>query len=224
MARKITREFTLDDCEDEIIFTASAVAADPDTEDLREVVEGWLALVDGARVRDREARIAAGQASAARVVANGRLDDACQAFGDDLNLAVKKERGSARFARFFPRTVSAFVRQRLATQAVAVRSWLAVKDDDVLERHRAALERWCVAAEKALAGAASSVQVRGQFQVARESLAESLTRERDGLEAKLVARAHERGLPRDWPGRFFRTESAARAEQLPPEAGSSAVS
>jgi hypothetical protein len=197
--------------------------ADPDAAELRETIGGWLGLVDAARAKDREARIAAGQASATRVVANGRLDDACQTFGDELNLAVKKERASARFARFFPQTISGFVRQRLATQVAAVRSWLGVKDEEVLERHRADLDRWCSAAEKALAGTSTSAQVRGEAQVAREALAEDLTRERDGLEARLVARAHERGLPRDWPARFFRTE-VSRSESAVPEAIASPVS
>jgi hypothetical protein len=109
MARKITRDFTFDQCEDEVIFTSSAIMADPDAAELREAIGGWLGLVDAARAKDREARIAAGQASATRVVANGRLDDACQTFSDELNLAVKKERASARFARFFPQTISGFV-------------------------------------------------------------------------------------------------------------------
>jgi hypothetical protein len=55
--------------------------------------------------------------------------------------------------------------------------------------------------------------------IARETLQDDLTRERDGLEALLVVRARERGLPRDWPARFFRVARRDGADAVAPPAG-----
>lgn len=228
MARKITERFTLDECEDEIIYTRAALKADPDAADLLPVTEAWLSQVDKARTADRAARMAMGEATALRVVANGRLDDTCAHFGDDLNLAVRKDRASARWRRFFGGPVTNFVRQRLASQVRAVRAWLAITGDEVLEKFRPELDRWSANAQSALDATAESAQARGTAHVVRETLAEDLTRERDGLYAQLFARANERGLGREWPSRFFRqvarndaTESTEPVPQAP--SGSASV-
>lgn len=83
---------------------------------------------------------------------------------------------------------------------------LGASQDPVLEQHRAELERWSKVAEAALEQTRGSSAVRGEAWVAREELAEGLTRERDGLRDALAARARERDLPRDWPDLFFRVE------------------
>ena len=221
MPRKIIETALLDDIEDDIIITIASLKADPDARDLVEMTNKWFASVDATRAKDREARIAIGEAAALRTIANGRLDDECRSFGDNLNLAVKKDRTSARWKRFFTHTVGDFVKQRLASQVAAVRAWLLVTPDDVLDRHRPALDQWSATAQTALDQTAASAQVRGAAHLAREALAEDLTRERDGLEAALVARAKERGLARDWPSRFFRviarTTPAAATAPSPPE-------
>lgn len=204
MARKIADLTTLDDCEDEVLFTRAALKADPDAADLVAITDGWLGLIDEARAADRAARSAITEATALRGIANARLDDACRAFGDDLHIAVKRDRTSARWKRFFPHTVSDFVRQRLSSQISAVQGWLAVTGDDVLDKHRPELERWSKAAADALTNSSASRQARGGAQVSRESLAEDLTRERDRLEGRLTAKAHELNLPRDYSSRFFR--------------------
>jgi len=79
-----------------------------------------------------------------------------------------------------------------------MKAWLTITGDAVIEKFRAELERWTVAGDAAITATASSAQVRGAGLVAREQLAEDMTRERDGLHAQLVARGHERGLARDW--------------------------
>jgi len=43
-------------------------------------------------------------------------------------------------------------------------------------------------------------------------MARDLTRERDGLDDALSARARERGLPREWPDLFFRVQSRSKAD------------
>src|SRR5690349_5453945 len=127
---------------------------------------------------------------AARAVANVRLDRACVGFGDSLLAAVKKDRTSARWKQFFrDLAVSQFIRQALDRQVSTVRGWLGASQDPVLEQHRAELERWSKVAEAALEQTRGSSAVRGEAWVAREELAEGLTRERDGLRDALAARA-----------------------------------
>jgi hypothetical protein len=202
---------TFDTFEDEMLFTRAALAADPDSADLVSATESWLGLIDAARAKDRDARAAIANTDAARVVANGRLDRACGAFGDDLHRAVEKDRAATRWTQFFSVPVSRFVRQALSRQSVTVRAWLMSSMDAVLEQHRDALERWTAAAEKALVQTRGTALVRGGARQAREELAEELTRERDGLHDALRSRGRERGLPRDWSDVFFRVESRSGA-------------
>lgn len=202
MPRKIDVDWTLDTIEDEILFTRSALEADPDARDLAALTDDWLGLVDEVRVRDRAARMAEASASAHRAVANGRLDDACRQFAKRLGLET--DTGSARWKRFFGKPVGAWLKQRLAGQVTAVRGWLTITGDAVLDASREPLTQWSDASHAALERTAASAQVRGAARVAREELAIDLTRERDGLHAVLVARANERGLGRDWPARFHR--------------------
>lgn len=204
MARKLTAAMTFDTFEDEVLHTRTALAADPDAQDLVAMTEGWLGKVDAARALDRTARVATAEATALRQVSNGRLDPLCAAFGDALYLAVGKDRGAARWTQFFKLPVNRFVRQAFPTQVTLVRGWLAI-DDSLLATHRTGLDTWSAKGQEALARTAATVAPVGAARLAREQLAEDLTRERDGLEDALSSRARERKLPRDWPSLFFRT-------------------
>ena len=203
--RKTTARMPLDDAEDEVHFTRAAIKADPDASPLLPMTDDWLALIDAVRVKDRQARVAEADATAARVVANFHFDRACTQFGDDLFLAVGKDRESARWTQFFPIAVSRFVKMRFDKQIQKVQGWLAPSvTEPALDTHRAALTKWCHAAVAALGQTSAASMVRGAAQVAREQLAEDLTRERDGLHDALAAIGRTKGLPRDWPKQFFR--------------------
>jgi hypothetical protein len=178
------------------------------------MTSGWLGLIDSARSKDRAARQAQAEADAARVIGNDRLDRACVQFGDELFLAVSKDRSSARWLQFFTLSVSKFVRQRLSTQVERVRGWLQ-STDALLETHRKPLDTWSKAAGDALVQTRGVAVVRGEARIAREELAEDLTRERDGLHDALSAIARERKLPREWPDLFFRTQSRSAADEIP---------
>src|SRR4051812_8014537 len=104
--REIPPDFPLDDTEDEIHFTRATLKADPIASHLLPMTDDWLPLVDSVRAKDRQARIANADATAARVVSNFHFDHACTQFGDDLFLAVGKDRESARWTQFFPIAVS----------------------------------------------------------------------------------------------------------------------
>jgi hypothetical protein len=224
MPRKIPDDITFDEAENDIIFTRAAMAADPDAADLLSMTDGWMTLVDDARVAERTARIAVAESDAQRAVSNGRLDRACVHFGDDLYSAVGKDKTSPRWIKFFSITVSRFVRQALPKQVQRVKGWLEASNDQVLEKHRNDLTKWSTAADAALTKTRGTSVARGDAWEKRAEMAESLTRERDGLHEALAARAREVGLPRAWPDTFFRVErrgGAAEdaAEPEPPEAG-----
>jgi hypothetical protein len=220
MPRKVISKWSFDMVEDEILFTMASLAADPDSKDLLSLTEGWLARLDEARTKDRGARQEMAGADALRAVANGRLDRACVAFGDDLRIVVGKDTTSPRFRQFFLHPVSIFIRGSLPKQVAKVRAWLG-SEDEALEPHRAGLDRWSKAAADALERTNALALVRGQAQIAREQLADDLTRERDGLHEALSARSRAQGLDRRWPDLFFRTESRSRSrvEEAPEEAG-----
>jgi hypothetical protein len=223
MPRKIPATITLDDAEDETLFTTSTIKADPDARELLPMTTAWLGLIDSARAKDRAARQAQVEADAARVIANDRLDRACVQFGDELFLSVGKDRSSARWLQFFTVSVSKFVRQRLSTQVERVRGWLQ-STDALLETHRKPLDTWSKAAGEALVQTRAVAVARGEARIAREELAEDLTRERDGLHDALSAIARERRLSREWPDLFFRTQGRGAGDeaQEAPAAGAPA--
>src|SRR5437016_4766255 len=113
MPRKIQGDITLDDAEDEILFTRAALKADPDAQTLVPSTDTWMSLVDDARTKDREARESVMDTDARRIVANARLDAACTRFGDDLFLACGKDTKAKRWTQFFSVAVSRFIRQPL---------------------------------------------------------------------------------------------------------------
>ncbi|MBK9266377.1 MAG: hypothetical protein IPM54_42150 [Polyangiaceae bacterium] len=210
--RKITADMPLDDDEDEVFFTRATIKADPNAADLLPMTDDWLGLIDAARAKDRQARIAETDATAARVVSNFHFDRACTAFGDDLYLAVGKNRESPRWTQFFSVAVSRFIKIRFDKQVQKVKSWLGPDvNDATLDKHRTPLTTWSNAAAASIDQTTSAAMVRGAARIAREQLAEDLTRERDGLYDALSARAREKGLPRDWPKQFFRVTTRKTA-------------
>ncbi len=216
MARKINSDFTYDEMENEILYTRAGLAADPDASDLVSITEDWVAIVERARAQDRAARTANHEAAALRSVANRRLDAQCRDFGRDLAAALKNDRKSPRWTRFFRTTVDAFIAQPLSAQAAAVIGWLSI-EDEVLARHAEWLGRWAHAAQAALTTTNASAQVRGSASIARESAAEDLTKSRDGLEVILTQRALERNLGRDYAPGFFIQERRKTSKRAPEE-------
>ncbi|HEX2574233.1 MAG TPA: hypothetical protein VH877_32095 [Polyangia bacterium] len=206
MPRKLLANMTLDEMEDEVLFTEAALHADPDAAALATRTGPWIERIDAARPHDRKARAAVARGDAARQVAVDRLRRTCVAFGDDLYLAVGKNRKDARWQQFFPRAVSRFVRQPQGALVNTVRGWLSSRDP-ALDRHRTDLERWSQSADLALVDTSAVAIVRGDAHQTRGAVAVELTQERDKLHDDLSAIARERGLPRGWPDTFFRVET-----------------
>jgi hypothetical protein len=212
--RQITADFPFDDTEDEVLFTRAAVKADPNASHLLSMTDDWLALVDAARAKDREARVANADATAARVVSNFHFDNSCTQFGDDLFLAVGKDRESKRWTQFFPIAVSRFVKMRFDKQIQKVQAWLEPNiTEATLDKHRSALTTWCNAAAAALKQTGAVSMTRSTAQIAREQLADDMTRERDGLYDALSVHGRNKGLPRDWPKQFFRVTKRKSSDE-----------
>jgi hypothetical protein len=204
MPRKIIAAMPLDQLEDEVLFTIASMEADPDANPLVPMTEGWLESIAAVRKVELMARKAIAATDARRMVANGRLDNACTSFGDDLYLACGKDTASTRWRQFFRAPVSRFVRTSLSKQVGAVLGWLS-SSDAVLVKHKPTLETWSMKADAALKETAALAMTRGQVLSARDQLAEDLTAERDGVRDALAAVARTKGLPRTWPEVFFRT-------------------
>src|SRR5512143_2786459 len=106
MPRKLPATMTLDALEDETLYTGAALRADPDAAPFASRTDDWIARIDEVRAMDRRARTAMANTDAARMVASDRLGQSCTAFGDDLYMAVRKDRTCSRWLQFFPLAVS----------------------------------------------------------------------------------------------------------------------
>ena len=209
MARGLFAELTFDTMESEAMFTLSMLRADPNTADLAPLAEPWPGLIDAVRAFDRDFRQIEADTDAARITANQYLDSACVKFGDELYLAAGKDRSSSRWTKYFPGSVSDFVKQPLSKQVSMVRGWLSASTDEVLEKHRPALEEWSGKADKALVDTDAVAVRRRDVWQQREGLAASLTEQRDSLHRTLGERAKEKSLSRTWPDTFFRAGTAS---------------
>ena len=81
--------------------------------------------------------------------------------------------------------------------------------DATLDAHRQPLDTWSAAASAAVEKTRATAIVTVEARLAREALAEDLTRAQDGLEEALRVRSRERNLGRDWPKLFFPVASRA---------------
>lgn len=212
MPRQLTTRTTLAEHESEIFFTRAGLGADPDAVDFLPRTDHWMDAVDTVAKAQRKAREFVAITDAQRAVANARLDGHTAKFGNELDLAVDRDRAGGRFKRFFgTQTIKGFCRQAFPRQVALVLAWAEIVDD-VFDRHKEQILRWARAGRAALDETAKTATVRGEAAIAEERLAEDMTRERDALHAELVTRAKERHLPREWPDTFFRVETRSSSQ------------
>ena len=213
MPRKITERIPLDEIEEEVLFTQAVLAADPDSKDLSIDAEDWLDAVDEMREKERQLRREVAHVEAARMIADNRLNEACNRFGAELTFDTRNDRESPRFRQFFSIPASRLAKMSLSKRVVTVRAWLG-SEDVVLSKHREALETWVNQADQAVVETQRQSLKRKEMQIAREKLAMDLTRKRDSLAESLAERAREKDLDREWSKAFFRTgRSSSNGEQ-----------
>ena len=205
MARALSPKKTIDFLREEVWFTEASLAANADGEPYVALTASWEPLVDGLDAEFRAVAKAEVQADALFMGANTELDEAVIAFFDSLHIAVRKDHADPRWTRYATEAPSVFIKQPLADEIAAVRSWLAAPEPDpVLETHRTALEATTSKAERAIAALNAVGQRRAVYHQHKTEGTAKLTAERDALERTLGEVAAQKGLGRKWPQRFFR--------------------
>jgi len=216
MPRQIDPDETFESLRDETWFTGARLADEPLAADLFDRTDDWQARIDASERASRALDKDETQTEAARVGGNLVLDAACTDFGDDLLVAVSKDRASPRWRAFFRSSVSDFILQPLSTQAVAVRGWLTDSDDEVLIQHKPVLEVANVRVERAIAREATLALRRATFMQDREALAGFISAQRDVLHADLSTLARANKLPRAWADSFFRSSKGGKKRPVTP--------
>lgn len=210
MPRPIDNDDTFETLRDEVHFTGARLADEPITAALFDRIDEWQTRIDAtektARALDKEEA----QLDASRVGGNLVLDAACTDFGDDLLVAVGKDRGSPRWRGFFRSSVSDFILQPLNQQVVAVRAWLTESSDEVLAEHKATLEVAATRVERVVTRERTLATRRGAHTQDREALVAFLSAQRDALYVDLSALARTNRLPRAWADSFFREAKGKR--------------
>ena len=145
----------------ELCLPRAARQTDPAAYDFQPHADGRRGMVDTAAALQRKAREHDSNTDAMRVVANHRLDAGCGRFGSELTLDVGRDRKSARWKQFFgSSTITAFCKQALGKQVLAVLAWEPVIDA-LFDRHKPEILKWAKAADVALKDTAATASVRG---------------------------------------------------------------
>lgn len=213
-----------DDVFEDLVSTEAALGADPDAKDfvprVAELIEGGWEVATRA-MRDSLRTEAAARAIAA--VRDAELDDDVLGFGDALLAAVGKDRLDARFKRYFKQAPTRFVRIGRVAEATAVQSWvpsIEKEPEPAVAAFAEPLAKEAQASLDALSGATTATGERASTRARMwDAFVKRADAERALLHADLVRRGQERGRPKGWPERFFRTvsRSPSKAGEVPTE-------
>lgn len=208
-APRMLRDDPAEDVLSDLLFTESALAADPDAADFAPVItphiDGWEVVTRALRAATRIEI----KTEALAALRDADLDDAVIRFSDDLLRAVGKSSDDPRFRRYFKQSPSRFIRNARLEEAATVKSWISsikVEPEPEVSRHAELLAKAAQASAEALEGTATAAGERASLRV-RDwgSYIRGVDATRDALYADLVKRGQEKKKPRDWAGRFFRT-------------------
>lgn len=206
-----------DDVFEDLVSTEAALGADDDAKDFVPRVAG---LIEGGwEIATRAMRDSLRTEAAAKAIAavrDAELDDDVLRFGDALLGAVGKDRLDGRFKRYFKQAPTRFVRIGRLTEATTVQSWVpsikkepepavAAFADPLAKEAQASLDALSAATTAAGERASTRARVWDAFVTRADA-------ERALLHADLVKRGQERGRPKGWPDRFFRTVSRSPAK------------
>lgn len=203
MIRKLTEKMTIDDLQDEVVFTQAMLKAHPLVAHLSTYADDWDDDLPGLLGQSRANRNLRIFLDARRQVANEYLGRHIDAFSDDLLKFVNKDRTHKLYTQYFTRPPAEFVDQPLVDEVAAVRAWLP-NNQPLLDPHRPELVRWSDTADAVLAEDKRAIQLTAELGQMRERIVNALTAKRDALWALLAEVARQHGLPRTWPNTFFR--------------------
>lgn len=230
--------------------------ADIKRDDSLETIWGILVWEEARMIKDKDAADLAPDASAlltqwelvdagqraawrAEIIAdagvascNDQLDDTVVEVDAEL-FRIFKSRNKSRYTRYFKKPRNEVVRLRLEKELKEVRTWpgsLQTEPEPALQALGQRLEADVNAGDAAITERADAAASRADHRVrAIEAFVDAANAARRTRYGILVQRAVDRGLPKDWPQRFFKKSSSsqakaakARAEKAQPAAASAA--
>lgn len=203
-----------------LIYEAARLAHDKDASDLarpaRALVERWKGVTLGQRdfwaaEIDAQAGVDAGSSG---------LEDVITAIDKEM-LRLVPDREAPRRKRYFKKTRSEITRLGLESAIEYVREWpesLKSEPEPSLQALGAQLAEQIASGDTLVRARAVALAKTSDHRV-REIVrfVDELNAERRVRYGLLIQRAHERGLPTDWPDRFFKKTAAAQRKAKPSE-------
>lgn len=193
---------------EEVVYTEARLLNDPRTRDLApgfgQLVESVLTAEANQRKVWRDEVVA--QASCDTV--NVDFDLTVESLGLQLFVVVNRDRKSALWRRYFPKTVHDVTRLALGRQVNQTRGWpssLETEEDAALQAYAPQIAKLVADGDTALQSRVNAASRRAD-QRAREitDLVEDINALRTNTLGRLLQRAVKHKLPRDWAESFFR--------------------
>ncbi len=216
--RTIQHSESLDGVWEELIYSEARLLGDPLTRDLAPAFAERLATLE--TVRAGQYAVWRGEIVVQATVdtENLSLDGTTEGFGVKLFAAEDGKRGSARWKRYFPTSVSDTVKLALERQLARVRGWAASlrgEPEPELVAYADSFARHVVAGDAAVQGRIDAAAKRNDHRV-REivALIDDVNALRLGTLGRLLQRAVKNGKSREWAESFFR-RSQRRAVATP---------
>jgi hypothetical protein len=221
--RNLSEEEPLDAVWDEMVFTESRLKGDERTKELAPVATTAIGQIDETRTGLLGVRRNEVAAHAAVSAADNQLDDWICDFDRSLINAVRGDKESAGYRRYFKNARWTYVRMGLESELSEVRGWvasLATEPDQVLKDHGVRLAALVVAGDAVLEQRRAAISARSDFRVRKViPLVSQMNAARGTLYGALVTKAAQAGLPSDWPNRFFKqsVRTSKTVEEVPPD-------
>lgn len=211
---------SLDTVAEELLFTSSRLDSDEHGKEFAPMVTEQIAQVDQVRKGQVSASRDEVAAQAAVSAADDRLDDWIESFGRNLKDVVRGDMQAPLFKRYFTTAPWTFIRLGLESELSRVRGWtdsLASEPNQSLKDMGARLTTLIAQGEAALDRRRKAANARSDHRVRSiTSIIEEVNATRGALYGKLATKAAEVGLPLDWPSRFFRKSTRAKAQPAEP--------
>jgi len=226
--RTLRHAESLDAIWEELVYTEARLMKDEHAKDLAahfaSLLKRWEKVQQGQRAAWREEIVAQAWVDAE----DDALDDTVETVGRALLAADGYDRKAPRFKRYFPKAPNAVMRFGLESELALVRAWpdsLRGEREDELQALGPRVARDVQDGEAAVAARTAAAAGRADHRV-REIVrfVDDVNGARRSAYGELIQRAQKKGLPADWPSRFFRRGSydaparppAGPAEPAPP--------
>lgn len=223
----IPTDASLDAVWTELVYTEARLLKSRDAEDLRPAIAELLARLDRVRTGQYAVWRAEIVAEAGVAAADDDIDDDVTGIDRKLQAEIpgkaSERRKSPRYKRYFREAPSATIRLGLQSELGKVATWpasLRTEPETSLQEAGVALEGHVTAGHAALTERTNAFGATADHRV-REivTLVDDVNGARRSIFGVLVQRATERGLPPDWPHRFFRKSTRGSSASTPTASG-----